>query len=65
MSGNYDGINRNLMLVGIIAAVSFVVKGVYDYGRYTAVDDIYHKHNGYVVVPGYTDEDGNFYKDVE
>ena len=27
MSGNYDGINRNLMLVGIIAAVSFVVKG--------------------------------------
>lgn len=65
MSGNYDGIKSSLMWVGLISAISFIVKGIHDHGRWSAIDDIYNKHNGWVVVPGYTDEDGNFYKDVE
>lgn len=65
MSGNYGGIKNSLMCVGLITVVGFIVRVIHDHGRYAAIDDIYNKHNGWVVIPGYTDKDGNFYKDVE
>lgn len=38
---------------------------LYDYGRYSAIHDIYHNLNGFVVIPGYTDEKGNIIEQDE
>ena len=65
MAGNFNWIKNTLIGLGAITLIGGILDMVHEHGRSSAIDDIYHKHNGWVVIPGVTDEEGKFYKDEE
>lgn len=65
MAGNFNWIKNTLVALGAITFIGGILDMVHEHGRFSAIDDIYHKHDGWVVIPGVTDEKGKFYKDEE
>lgn len=60
-----DSVVRTLAVCGATTIIGFILGAVHEHGRWSVIDDIYHKHNGFVVIPDVTDEEGNFFKDQD
>ena len=52
-------------ILGVANVVGLVLGAVHEHGRWSAIDDIYHKYNGFVVIPDETDTEGEWFKDQD
>lgn len=60
-----DKVVTMFAIMGATSVVSFIAGAIHEHGRWSAIDDIYHKYNGFVVIPDETDNEGNWFKDQD
>lgn len=60
-----NSVITTLAVMGATSIIGFIAGVIHEHGRWSVIDDIYHKYNGFIVIPDETDEQGNWLKDQE